>query len=217
MNLGVIIVAAGQGLRLGQAAPKAFVSLRDKPLYQWSISLFASHPEITERVLVVPESERKLKAPPFKIVVGGKTRQDSVTRGLELLSPKCEGVLVHDAARPLVTVQLINQLIEELKQGHNAIPLLPISETVKQVEGGKITKTVDRTKLRLAQTPQACLVSDLKKALQEALAQGRQETDEATLLEKIGVRVFSVEGDPANIKITTSSDLKRAEWLLERR
>lgn len=232
MNLGVIIVAAGQGLRLGQplrpfgsaqgrpgsgqAPPKAFVQLRGRPLYQWSLSVFASYPEITEGVLVVPESERKLKVPPFRIVVGGKTRQDSVARGLEILSPKCEGVLVHDAARPLLTVQLIDQLIKELKQGHNAIPLLSISETVKWVEEGKITKTVDRTKLMLAQTPQACLVSDLKRALQEALAHGWQETDEAALLEKVGARVFQVAGDPDNIKVTTPSDLKRAEWLLER-
>lgn len=223
MKCGVIIVAAGQGLRLGQAlrpssgqaVPKAFVLLNNQPLYQFSLQIFSSHPDIQERVLVVPKSEATRTASGFKVVSGGETRQKSVACGLEALSKNCEGVLVHDAARPFVTTALVDRLLAKLKRGQNAIPVIPIPDTVKQVEAEKIVRTVDRRQLMLAQTPQACLVSDLKKAFKEALTQGWQETDEASLLEKIGISVFTVAGDPNNMKMTTPEDFKKAERFLK--
>lgn len=217
MKCGVIIVAAGKGKRLGEVLPKAFVPLDARPLYQHSLTAFESHPQIDEIVLVVPSGKENIFEKDVKVVAGGKTRQESVANGLEALSPDCEGILVHDAARPFVTLELIDRLLNALKNGKNAIPAISVSDTIKLVEEDRVVKTVDRKKLSRAQTPQACLASDLRAAFTKAKANRWEATDEAGLLEKAGFPVYVVVGDPMNIKITTKEDFEWAEAVLERR
>ncbi len=218
MKFAALIVAAGEGKRLGSSLPKAFVSLQSKPLYRHSLEVFQKHPAISEIVLVIPSgdtilnSELSIVSP--KIVAGGAHRQDSVWNGLQALSGDCEGVLIHDAARPFLTLTLIDRLIQRLKNKQNAVPAIEVSDTLKSVEGDRILKTVDRSLFMRAQTPQACLVDDLKRAFQKAKKDGWIATDEAGLLERAEILVFIVEGDPLNIKITTQDDLKLAESIL---
>lgn len=215
MKSGVVIVAAGEGKRLGAEIPKAFFLLEGKPLYQYSLSLFQSHSEIEDVVLVVPATYADLSVKGATVVVGGATRQDSVRNGIKGLKKSCDWVLVHDAARPFVTKESIDRLLNEGRQGRNAILAHPVSDTIKSVESGRITKTVDRKNLWGAETPQLCRISDLQKAFETAERENWSATDEASLLEKMGIPVFAVEGDSFNIKITTKKDLAFAETLLK--
>lgn len=220
MKCGVIIVAAGEGKRLKAPLPKAFVPLDARPLYQHSLTAFESHPQIDEIVLVIPPGPvlvSDLQTSNLKVVEGGQTRQESVANGLEALSPDCEGILVHDAARPFVTLELIDRLLNALKKGKNAIPVISVSDTIKLVEEDRVVKTVDRKNLSRAQTPQACLAPDLRSASKKAKANRWEVTDEASLLEKAGFPVYVVCGDPMNRKITTKEDFEWAEAILERR
>ncbi|MBI4125269.1 MAG: 2-C-methyl-D-erythritol 4-phosphate cytidylyltransferase [Deltaproteobacteria bacterium] len=211
MKAGVIIVAAGRGSRLDSALPKAFVPLGGKPLYQHSLAVFQGHPGIGEIVLVVPPESGLQFLEGVQIVSGGRRRQDSVAAGLQALDPKHQTVLIHDAARPFVSPALVDRLIAALKQGRNAIAALSVADTVKQVDGGKIVRTIDRQILRAAQTPQGFQLSVLREVLQEAEQRGWEVTDEAMLLEKLNIPVYWVEGDPLNIKITTKEDLRLGE------
>ena len=215
MKCGVIIVAAGEGRRLGEALPKAFVSLGGKPLCQHSLSFFKSHSQIQDIILVVPPGKENFSQNGSKIVAGGKTRQESVANGLKVLDEKCDWVLVHDAARPFVTLENIDKLLDQAKLGHNAILAHPISDTVKLAEENRIVKTLDRKNLWGAETPQLCQVSALKEALKKAEANNWAVTDEASLLEKLGIEVYIVESDATNIKITTKKDWQLAETILK--
>lgn len=217
MQTGVIIVAAGRGSRLGSSLPKALVPLGDKPLFRHSLDVFQNHPSITDLVLVIPQDSEPPSLKDVRVVPGGKRRQDSVTAGLKALNAQCQAVLIHDAARPFVTAALIDRLIGALAEGHNAIAALPVADTIKQVEKGRISRTIDRQTLRAAQTPQGFQVSVLKEALQEVERKGWEVTDEAMLLEKLSIPVYWVEGDPINIKITTGADFKLAEMIYANR
>lgn len=215
MKIGAVIVGAGRGERLGTTLPKAFVLLAHQPLYEHSLKVFASHPEIDEVVFVVPASVRCL-APNCKVVEGGASRQESVYNGLLALNPEIEAVLVHDAARPLITKEVLDRLILKIKEGKNAIVAIPVADTIKAVEGNTILKTVDRANLWAAQTPQGFKVSILKEAYKKANQEGWLATDEASLAERLGMAVEVVLGDPLNFKITTPQDLKIAESLLNK-
>lgn len=217
MKAGVIIAAAGQGSRLNSSFSKAFVPLGGKPLFQHSLSVFQSHPGIGEVVLVIPPGSTPPAWQGLGIAFGGRRRQDSVAEGLKVISPQCQEVLIHDAARPFIASALVDRLLAVLKQGRNAIAALPVSDTIKRVEGDKIGRTVDRQILRAAQTPQGFQASALKEALQEADRNGWEVTDEAMLLEKLNIPVYWVEGDRFNIKITTQDDLKLAELIYAHR
>lgn len=226
MKIAAVIVAGGKGTRLGALLPKAFVSLSGKSLYQHSLETFLKHPRVAEVVLVLPS---KCQAPTvshpswslaltgkFGIIVGGERRQDSVYNGLLALGSDVEGVLIHDAARPFVSPSLIDRLVAELKAGRNAIAAIKVSDTIKEVEGEKIIRTVNRQTLWQAQTPQAFIVSQLKEAFAVAAEQNWAEaTDEAFLIEKLGGTVHVVEGDAQNLKITTPADLELAEAVLK--
>jgi len=218
-KVAAIIVAAGGGRRFGQA--KQFASLAGRPVVDWAIEAFARHPQIDEVVIVLPDESRaeeiksrwsKVKA----VVRGGKERQDSVYRGLEAVSPEITLVLVHDGVRPLVKTELISRVIEASLEEGAAIPVLPMEDTVKMVEAGFITRTINREQLFRAQTPQGFR----KRLLEEAFAQARKDgyygSDEASLVERIGGRIKIVPGDRTNIKITWPEDIKMAEvWLNE--
>lgn len=217
MKCGAVIVAAGCGERLKAAKPKAFVMLGTKPLFQYSLDIFLAHPQINEVVLAVPEEEvSSFSKTPYKIVKGGATRQESVTCGLAALSPDCEAVLVHDAARPFVNAAILDRLIASLAQKKSCIAAWPVSDTLKASQEGVITHTIDRSSLWAAQTPQAFPVAILKQALSKAAKENFVGTDEASLVERLGVKVHLVIGDARNIKVTTPEDWTLAEAVLKR-
>lgn len=214
-----IIVAAGEGQRFG--APKQFAPLKEKPVLEWCLQCFQMHIQVADIVLVlmrnVGKDEYIRRFPKIvSVVTGGKHRQDSVYAGFGQIDPRKTGfVLVHDGVRPLVDHALLSRVILAAKESGAAIPVIPVEDTVKAVEGGKILRTLDREKLHRVQTPQGFSYPILKAALEQARVDGYHGTDEATLVERMGGEVVCVDGDPRNIKITTPEDLRIAEALLE--
>jgi len=218
-RVSAIIVAAGEGKRFGSA--KQFALLQGRPLLDWSLDKFEGHPDVDEIVVVLPDMKRKAAylGPGRKVIAvvsGGPRRQDSVWKGVEALNPeRADIVLVHDGVRPLVSRALITRVIEETERKGAAVPAVPVEETIKEVDGAWVVRTLDRGRLYRIQTPQGFLYPVLKKSLQRAREEGYSGTDEAVLLERTGQKVAVVAGDPRNIKITTTLDLKMAEVWLE--
>lgn|SRR5512140_2053931 len=214
-----IIVAAGAGKRFGE--PKQFAYLRAKPVLEWTLERFQAHPEVEAIVLVLPDEQdlkhyRMRYAKILDIVRGGEKRQDSVWQGFRLLTASApELVLVHDGARPLVSVDLISRVISAARADGAAVPVLRIEDTIKEVRDGRVAGTVDRTFLVRAQTPQGFTYDVLKKAMEAARRDRFTGTDEAALVERVGLPVTAVAGDPRNIKITTPVDIPIAEALLD--
>lgn len=213
-----IIVAAGAGKRFGQ--PKQFAYLRAKPVLEWTLERFQGHAEVEAIALVLPD-ERDLKHYRLRypkivdIVRGGERRQDSVWQGFRLLAATApEIVLVHDGARPLAGADLVSRVIAAARAGGAAVPVLPVEDTIKEVREGRVTATVDRALLARAQTPQGFRYAVLSEALEAARKDRFYGTDEAALVERIGLPVTTVPGDPRNIKITTPLDIPVAEALL---
>jgi 2-C-methyl-D-erythritol 4-phosphate cytidylyltransferase len=214
-----IVVAAGAGKRFGE--PKQFAYLRGKPVLEWTLERFQAHGEVDGVVLVLPDEQdlkhyRMRYAKILDIVRGGDRRQDSVWQGFRLLdAAAAEVVLVHDGARPLVGADLISRVIAAARAEGAAVPVLPLEETVKEVREDRVVGTVDRSRLRRAQTPQGFRYEILKKALESARRDRFYGTDEAMLAERAGIPVRTVDGDPRNIKITTPVDLRIAEGLID--
>jgi 2-C-methyl-D-erythritol 4-phosphate cytidylyltransferase len=223
MTVAAVIVAAGSGNRLGAGMPKALVELRGRPLVEWALRSFAEHPDIDTVVVVVPpgvpESFQPITGPnssPVLITSGGPTRQESVDRGLAVLPPHTELVLVHDAARPLVSSGVISSVIAALRHGAEAvIPVLPVVDTIKRVAAdGSVVATVDRTDLRAVQTPQGFRLAALVRAHADAAARGLHDvSDDAGLIEAMGGSVLTVAGSANTMKITTPYDLALVEHL----
>ena len=214
-----IIVAAGAGKRFGDR--KQFAYLRAKPVLEWTLERFQAHAEVGAIVLVLPD-EQDLKhyrlryAKVVDIVRGGDRRQDSVWQGFRLLASAApEVVLVHDGARPLVTAGLISRVIASARADGAAVPVLAVEDTIKEVRDGRVAATIDRTFLARAQTPQGFRYDILKRALDAARKDRFYGTDEAALVERAGLPVTAVAGDPRNIKITTPVDIPIAEALLD--
>jgi len=215
----VLVVAAGAGKRFG--GPKQFAYLRGQPVLEWTLERFQAHEAIDDIVLVLPDEQDmkhyRLRYPKIVDTVrGGDRRQDSVWQGFRLLKGSETGiVLVHDGARPLVSPELIGRVIAAARVLGAAVPVLPVEETVKEVRDGSVIRTLDRTSLVRAQTPQGFLYPLLKRALEAARKDRFQGTDEASLAERAGIPVAAVDGEPRNIKITTPVDIKIAEALLD--
>ena len=221
-KIGTIIVAAGSGLRFGER--KQFKKLGTRSLYLYSLQKFIDCNLIDEIALVVPNdlqntisTEVSKLNPWIKVVVGGKLRQDSVLAGINGLSDNCDIICVHDAARPFVSVKLIQKTINACENNDGVVVAIPSHDTVKEVNinNNNITRTIPRETIWLAQTPQAFHRSQLKKALLYAKDNEIQATDEATLLESLNYSIVVVEGNNDNFKITTPRDWKLAELLLE--
>jgi 2-C-methyl-D-erythritol 4-phosphate cytidylyltransferase len=214
-----LIVAAGAGTRFGLR--KQFEALKGRPVVEWALEAFQSHGEIDEIVLVLPDEEdagryRARFGKLVAVVRGGEKRQDSVRQGFRALTvPGTEIVLVHDGARPLVGPALISRVIAAARAGGAAVPAVALEDTIKEVREDRIAGTVDRASLARAQTPQGFRCGLLRDALEAALRDGVCGTDEAALVERLGVPVTRVDGDPRNIKITTPLDIKIAEALLD--
>jgi 2-C-methyl-D-erythritol 4-phosphate cytidylyltransferase len=216
-TVAAVIVAAGSGERLAAGMPKALVPLHGRPLLTWALEAFVSHPEIGSVVVVVPaDAVATVRAEVgglATVVAGGATRQRSVDLGLAAVSPDVDLVLVHDAARPLVDASVISAVVGRLRQGDPAvIPVLPVTDTVKQVDSaGRVVGTVDRTELRAVQTPQGFSRAVLLAAHRAAEQRGLTGvTDDAGLLEALGVPVQTVPGAESCFKITTPYDLRLA-------
>jgi 2-C-methyl-D-erythritol 4-phosphate cytidylyltransferase len=220
MSVWAILAAAGSGERLGLDRPKAFAPLNDRPLVTEPIERLDASEWIDGIVVAAPAgweepcilvAEEVAAGKVAKAVTGGETRCESVRAALAEVPDDATVVLVHDAARPLVTDAVIERVIAALGDGWDgAVPVLPIADTVKRVDGGAVAETLDRVGLVTAQTPQA-FVADV---LREAFIAGTESTDCASLVEAKGGRVRAVEGDPRLLKVTTQADLELVEsWL----
>ena len=222
-KVGAIIVAAGSGLRFGER--KQFKKLAEKPLYLYSLERFIDCNLIDEIVLVVPKDlqntiSNKISKlnPRINVVEGGKLRQDSVLAGIERLPDDCDIICVHDAARPFVSVDLIQKTITACENNAGAVAAIPSNDTVKEIdtENKRIKRTIPRETIWLAQTPQTFHRKSLKKALLYARDNEIHVTDEAILLESLEHTMVVVGGSSDNFKITTSNDWKLAELIVER-
>jgi 2-C-methyl-D-erythritol 4-phosphate cytidylyltransferase / 2-C-methyl-D-erythritol 2,4-cyclodiphosphate synthase len=212
-----IVLAAGAGRRLGGDLPKAFLTLADRPILTLAAAAAAASPAIEGLIAAVPAGYEDVAADcvdglaiPCTIVVGGRTRQASVRAALDALDGSVEVVVVHDAARPFAPPDLFTAVVGALVGGiDGAIPVVPVTDTVKRVADGRVVATVDRNELALAQTPQAFRLEALRDAHRRADGMGSERTDDAALIETVGT-VVTVAGDPMNVKITTMFDLARA-------
>ena len=213
---GLILAAAGSGARFESTVPKQFLQFQGKPIYFFALETIG---ELCEEIAVVvprewlarvreEQSELDLQDR-VNVVRGGPSRQESVALGLMALSPGVTRVLVHDAVRPFVTRSLVGRVLAGLQHGAACVPVLPITETVKEVDGHRVLRTLNRRRLRLAQTPQAFDREVLERALIRAAKEGISATDEATLVERAGESVYTVDGEQENIKITWNQDMKR--------
>ncbi|MHB9131432.1 MAG: 2-C-methyl-D-erythritol 4-phosphate cytidylyltransferase [Armatimonadota bacterium] len=212
------------GARLGGAVRKAWVPLAGRPLVSYALEAFRSHPAVTEIILVVSaeEIERAQQliangpsAVTEKVVLGGAERRDSVWQGLQEVSAGADIVLIHDAARPFISHQVVTRCIEAIRRYGAVVVARPVADTLKRATAeGSVAATVDRAALWGAQTPQGARTGLLLAAYQRAMAEEWTATDDAAILEHAGHRVHLVEGEPLNFKITLPEDLLMAERLL---
>jgi 2-C-methyl-D-erythritol 4-phosphate cytidylyltransferase len=214
-----VIAAAGSGERLGAGGPKAFVELAGRPLLDWSLDAFKEAATVTEVVVAAPPGQEEAIADRGVLAVaGGEHRSQSVANAVELCGEQI--VIVHDAARPLVTPKLINAVIERLasdEEAAAAIAAAPVTDTIKQAsEGGQVERTLDRAGLWAVQTPQAFRSDALREALSDSDSLP-DATDDAMLVERRGGRVLIHPTSADNLKVTTALDLRVAELLLRER
>ena len=221
MHVSAIIAAGGRGARLGGDRPKQFLSIGGRPILQRSVDAFLLNDCIADVVVALPRDlvedvQDYLRgcAKPVEIVEGGERRQDSVANAFVLVAGRADVVVVHDAARPLVSADLIRRTVDAAAECGAAIAALPATDTVKRGDASRIiVDTLPRGEIFLAQTPQAFRVDVLRDAL--ALARGSTDaTDEAALAEQAGHRVRLIDGDARNVKITDADDLAMAERLI---
>ncbi len=213
-----IVLGAGAGVRLGAEEPKAFLPIGGRPILAVATAAAAASRSIDSIVIAVPAGyEDRARScvhglgVPVSLVIGGATRRASVGAALSALPPEAPVVAVHDAARPFAPPELFDAVVGAVIAGADgAVPILPVTDTVKRVAAGRVVGTEPRETLGLAQTPQAFRVSALRAAHEEAEAAKLDPTDDAMLLE-LRATVVAVAGDAMNFKITTLLDLARAD------
>jgi 2-C-methyl-D-erythritol 4-phosphate cytidylyltransferase/2-C-methyl-D-erythritol 2,4-cyclodiphosphate synthase len=220
MRVTAIIAAGGAGRRVGAAVPKQMLELDGRSMLEHSVDTFAAHPAIAETIVVLPPELAQAppswlseRGPRVRVVAGGGRRQDSVANGFDAADADSDVLLVHDAARPFVTADVISRVIDAAVVSGAAIAAIPVSDTVKRATHRSghpvVADTIPREALYLAQTPQGFA----RAVLRDAVALGRSgvnATDEAMLAERAGHTVHLVEGARANVKITTAEDLESA-------
>lgn len=225
-----VIPAAGQGKRLGGTIKKQFLTLCDLPIAVHTLAAFHNSP-LVDRIICVSSKEdlslfERLVSDHSltkvtKILPGGERRQDSVWAGVSYLGERCDPndlVVVHDGVRPLITPRLIEKVIDAAQKEGCAVMALPVTDSLKQVSSDKmILKSLPRENVWAMQTPQVFRLGILLEAYRSAAREGLEATDEATLIEKLGLPIRCVEGSIENIKITLPPDLKVAEILLRAR
>jgi 2-C-methyl-D-erythritol 4-phosphate cytidylyltransferase len=223
-DVGVVIVAGGSSSRASGAAGelKQFRWVGDKPMLLHAVQAFQRRPDVALVVCVLPRSHAA-DPPPWLfqsdldrllVSTGGRDRGESVRNGLEDLPDELAIAVIHDAARPLVTDATIDAVINEARKGHGAIAALPVVDTLKEVDDtGRITRTINRDGLWRAQTPQAFPIRVIEHAYVEAQRAGVVATDDAALVERLGLEVVVVRGSERAMKVTEESDFARVERL----
>ncbi len=227
--VAAVVVAGGEGKRMGGTVPKPYLELGGRPVLVHSLQAFEQAPGVREVILVTREEDLALArqqvveryglAKVTRVVAGGRERQDSVYRGLQALGEAVEVVAIHDGARPLVTVEIIERALEEVCRHPAVVVSVPVRDTIKETCGGEgegpwVAGTLERRRLWAVQTPQVFRRDLVERAYREAMDRGFYGTDDATLVERLGVRVKVVPGSEENLKITTPCDLAVAEALL---
>jgi 2-C-methyl-D-erythritol 4-phosphate cytidylyltransferase len=226
MEYNVIIPAAGQGKRMNAGKNKLFIQLADKPVIIHTLSVFEQDASCIGIILVINEKETEV----FKkmlttygikkvqhLIVGGAERQDSVYNGLLTVQNTNALILVHDGARPFITIQKIHELVKATSETGAAVLAVPVKDTIKKVSNGLVDKTVERSSLWAVQTPQAFHVPLLLAAYKQAIQTSFIGTDEASLVEKMNNPISVVTGDYENIKLTTPEDITYGEYILRNR
>lgn len=222
MSVAVVIVAGGSGFRAGGELPKQYQLIGGRPVIWWTLKAFADHPGVFHVQTVIGAEHESLFAVAsrgLKIalpVIGGATRQDSCRIGIAACAgTRAQKVLIHDAARPFVSADLISQIIAELDRSEGVVPGLPIADTVKFAPGGMVERTVDRKSLWSVQTPQGFDLQAILAAHKRAQEQNLQDlTDDAAVAEKFGIMVRVIAGRTENRKLTTAEDIREADQFL---
>lgn len=221
--ISAILLAAGTGERFG--AKKQFVEINNKPLFSYSLEVLLEFEKIEEIFLVIPQDkfsetfEKKVFnkfSNKVQLVAGGKTRAESVEKGIENLDPRTKLVLIHDAARPLLNCNQLNQLIDEIKSHDGATMVRPIHDTVKRIQRGQKISQVKREGLYAVETPQVFKYESLKSAILFTKNLDEVFTDETTALEHLNMKVLHVPNKDFNLKITTKDDMVVAEKFLQK-
>ena len=225
MTTVAIIPAAGSGKRMREGLSKQYLPVDGKMILLHTLHVFELSADIDEIVLVAPEEDilmvrqmivgHREMSKVRHVIAGGKQRQDSVRNGLAVVKDQVDIVLIHDAVRPFISERLIHQTVREAKN-HGAVTVgMPVKDTIKKVgRGGWIVETMDRQVLWLTQTPQAFQRSVIQEAYRKADADQFYGTDDASLVERMGIRVKMITASYGNIKITTPEDLLMAEFLI---
>ncbi|HXL72964.1 MAG TPA: 2-C-methyl-D-erythritol 4-phosphate cytidylyltransferase [bacterium] len=221
----VLLVAAGQSKRLKSPVPKPFLYLDSKrTLLDLCLAAFKRVPGLDYVIIVTRKDYRGRAGQALTqaglsgiVTLGGDQREDSVWQGLQAVPPGIKTVLVHDAARPFVSTDVIRRVLKETAKSGAAIPVVPVKDTLKVVSGNKVVKTLDRSTLRAVQTPQGFEVSLLKKAFLKLGKRASLMTDDAAVVEAVGTKVKVVDGDSTNFKVTTPDDLKQAKEQLAKK
>ena len=221
MRTSAIITAAGSGRRFGEA--KQFKKLHGKPLYEYSLDIFIKSRLFHEVILVIPNNnyekiQREIKreyGSQVNLVIGGPNRQDSVKNAIQNSNPKSDLVVIHDAARPFITKSLIKKCISACKTSDGAIIAMQPHDTIKFSKNNIVEKTIDRSNIWMAQTPQAFNKRKILEAYSSNDFDDLIVTDESSLMEKLGYKIMIVPGTGKNFKITTFDDWERAEAELQ--
>lgn len=227
MFVSVIIAAAGNSTRYGTGKSKQFLILDNTPVLIKSIQAFEAIDDVKEIIVTARKQDfdiiedfiaqygvRKVK----HIVEGGATRQDSIYAAVEKVDEEADLIAVHDGARPLIKRKVIESVIQKADEVDAAACAVPVKDTIKIIDSsGKIVTTPERDSLRAVQTPQIFKFSLYKEAIEKAVSDGKQYTDDCQLVESMGYPVYLVDGDYENIKITTPDDLLVAEKFLSER
>lgn len=214
-----VVLAAGAGRRVGAQEPKAFLTIGGRPILSVAAGAAAASPAVGSMIVTAPPGwEERAQASvegcgkPVEVITGGVSRQASVRAALDAVPAGTGVVAVHDAARPFAPPDLFTAVIDGVDgEVCGVVPVVPVTDTVKQVSDDRIVGTLDRERLGLAQTPQAFDVAVLRAAHDRAAATGAALTDDASALELDGRAVLAIAGDPMNVKITTLLDLARAD------
>ena len=221
MVKSAIITAAGSGRRFGEA--KQFKKLHGKPLYQYSLDTFIKSRLFDEIILVIPNSKQEKVQKEIKrkyssqvsLVIGGSDRQDSVKNAIQNSNPNIDLVVIHDAARPFITTTLIEKCISACETSDGAIIAMQPHDTIKFSKDNIVEKTIDRSNIWMAQTPQAFNKRKILEAYSSSDFDDLIVTDESSLMEKLGYKIMIVPGTGKNFKITTFDDWERAEAELQ--
>lgn len=217
-----IIVAAGQSKRLKTTVPKPFLYIdHRRTLLDMCLESFRQVPGLAYVVIVTQDEymEQAIQAIyRWKlagiVTKGGAEREDSVRLGLEVVPPGVKHILIHDAARPLVSPGVIQRVLDAATKSGAAIPVIPVKDTLKIIANGKVIKTLDRTKIGAVQTPQGFKLGILKKAFKKLGRRASRLTDDSAVVEAAGIKVKVVEGDLLNFKVTTPDDLRHVKDLV---